>query len=44
MTAMADLSERGVDWGRVGIDDIVARLEATFAEFIDEIGDVRQQV
>ena len=44
MTAMADLSERGVDWGRVGIDDIVARLEATFAEFMDEIGDVRQQV
>jgi hypothetical protein len=44
MTAMADLSERGVDWGRVGIDDIVARLEATFAEFKDEIGDVRQQV
>jgi len=44
MTAMADLSEQGVDWGRVWIDDIVARLEATFAEFMDEIGDVRQQV
>jgi len=44
MTAMADLSEQGVDWGRVGIDDIVARLEATFAEFMGEIRDVRQRV
>ena len=44
MTAMADLSEQGVDWGRVGIDDIVARLEATFAEFMGEIRDVRKRV
>jgi AcrR family transcriptional regulator len=44
MTAMADLSEQGVDWGRVWIDDIVARLEATFAEFMGEIRDVRQRV
>jgi AcrR family transcriptional regulator len=44
MTAMADLSEHGVDWGRVGIDDIVARLEATFGEFIGEISNVRQPV
>jgi AcrR family transcriptional regulator len=44
MTAMADLSEQGVDWGRIGIDDVVARLEATFAEFMGEIRDVRQRV
>ena len=44
MTAMADLSEQGVDWGRIGIDDVVARLEATFAEFMGEIRDVRKRV
>jgi AcrR family transcriptional regulator len=44
MTALADLSEQGVDWKDVGIDGIVARLEATFAEFMDEIGNVRQPV
>jgi len=43
MTAMADLSEVGVDWERIGIDDIVTRLEATFAEFMNEIEDVRQR-
>jgi AcrR family transcriptional regulator len=37
MTALSDFSEEGVDWERVGIDDIVAQLEATFAEFMDEI-------
>jgi AcrR family transcriptional regulator len=44
MTALADLSEHGVDWEDVGIDGIVARLEATFAEFIGEIGNLRQPV
>jgi AcrR family transcriptional regulator len=44
MTAMSDLSEVGVDWKRIGIDDVVARLEATFAEFMIEIEDVRQPV
>ena len=44
MTALADLSEEGVDWQHVGIDDIVTRLEATFAEFMGEIGDVRHPV
>jgi AcrR family transcriptional regulator len=39
MTAMSDLGE-GTDWTQVGIDDIVSRLEATFAEFMDEIQDV----
>jgi AcrR family transcriptional regulator len=44
MTALADLSEQGVDWGSIGIDDIVSRLEATFAEFINLVDDVRQPV
>ena len=44
MTAMADLTEDGVDWANIGIDDIVARLEATFTAFTDEIGDLRQSV
>jgi AcrR family transcriptional regulator len=39
-TALSDLTEEGVDWQHVGIDDIVSRLEATFAEFMDEIRDV----
>jgi len=44
MTALADLAEEGVDWGRVGIDDVVSRLEAAYAEFTDLVGDVRQPV
>jgi AcrR family transcriptional regulator len=44
LTALGDLSEQGVDWEHVGIDDIVTRLEATFVEFIDEIGDGRHPV
>jgi AcrR family transcriptional regulator len=44
MTALADLSEQSVDWGRVGIDDIVTRLEATYAEFTELVDDVRQPV
>jgi AcrR family transcriptional regulator len=42
MTALADLSEPDVDWANVEIDDIVSRLEATFAEFMDEIRDAGQ--
>jgi AcrR family transcriptional regulator len=44
MTALADLSEQGVDWGRIGIDDIVSRLEATFAEFTELVDGVRHSV
>jgi AcrR family transcriptional regulator len=44
MTALADLSEPGVDWGPIGIDDIVSRLEAAYAEFMDLVGDVSQSV
>jgi AcrR family transcriptional regulator len=42
MTALGDLSEPGVDWENVGIDGVVSRLEATFAEFMGEIQDVGQ--
>jgi AcrR family transcriptional regulator len=42
MTALADLSEPGVDWESIGIEDVVGRLEATFAEFMEEIGDVHR--
>jgi AcrR family transcriptional regulator len=44
MTGLADLSEQGVDWGQVGIDDIVSRLEAAFAEFTELVDDVRHSV
>jgi AcrR family transcriptional regulator len=40
MTALSDLTEEGVDWQHVGVDDIVSRLDATFTEFMDEIRDV----
>ena len=43
MTALGDLSEES-DWQRVGIDDIISRLEAAFAEFTELIDEVRQSV
>jgi AcrR family transcriptional regulator len=43
MTALGDFGEE-TDWQRVGIDDIVSRLEAAFAEFIGLVDDVRQSV
>ena len=39
MTALSDLSEPGVEWENVGVDGVVSRLEATYAEFMDEIQD-----
>jgi AcrR family transcriptional regulator len=39
MTALGDLSEPGVEWENVGVDGVISRLEATFAEFMDEIQD-----
>jgi AcrR family transcriptional regulator len=39
MTALGDLSEPGVEWENVGVDGVVSRLEATFAEFMEEIQD-----
>jgi AcrR family transcriptional regulator len=44
MTALADLADPGVDWQQIGIDDIVTRMEASFAEFVDEIGNLQQPV
>ena len=43
MTALGDLGEE-TDWQQVGIDDIVSRVEAAFAEFIELVDDVRQPV
>jgi AcrR family transcriptional regulator len=44
MTALADLAEPSVDWANIDIDGIISRLEATFAEFMDEIRDVQPPV
>ena len=44
MTAMADLANDDVDWEHLGIDDVVSRLEATFAEFTGLVADIRQPV
>jgi AcrR family transcriptional regulator len=44
MTALTDLTEEGVDWTHIGIDDIVTRLEVTFAEFMGEMSEVGQPV
>jgi AcrR family transcriptional regulator len=44
MTALADLADDGTDWDHVGVDDIVARLESTFAEFTGLMEGVRPAV
>ena len=44
MTALADLSDGEVDWGQIGIDDVVSRLEGTYAEFMAEISDTGHPV
>jgi AcrR family transcriptional regulator len=45
MTALFDLAdEHGTNLHRLGIDDIVSRLEVTFDEFIGLIGEIRQPV
>jgi AcrR family transcriptional regulator len=38
MTAIADLADEGTDWEHLGVDDIVSRLESTFAEFTGLMG------
>nr|WP_041315011.1 TetR family transcriptional regulator [Mycobacterium sp. JS623] len=44
VTALGDLSEPGVDWDNVGgVDGVVSRLEATFAEFMEEIQNAAQR-
>jgi AcrR family transcriptional regulator len=35
MTALDDLTDESTDWQHLTVDDIVARLEATYVEFID---------
>jgi hypothetical protein len=44
MTALTYLGDGALDWTQVSIDDIVSRLEATYAEFTDLADDVRQSV
>jgi AcrR family transcriptional regulator len=42
MTALADLSEPGVEWENETVDGVISRLETTFDEFMAEIaGGVR---
>ena len=42
VTAMADLADEETDWEHIGVDDVVARLDSTFDEFIDVIGEIPQ--
>jgi AcrR family transcriptional regulator len=37
MTALTDLAGEGRDWPQVTVDDLLDRLEVTFAEFMSEI-------
>ena len=37
MTALTDLAGEGRDWSQVTVDDLLHRLEVTFAEFMSEI-------
>ncbi len=41
MTALGDLSGT-TDWDALTVDDIVARLDATYAQFVDVVASVRQ--
>ncbi len=43
-TALADLAEDGIDWDHLGVEDIITRLESTFAEFTGLMGELRQAV
>jgi AcrR family transcriptional regulator len=44
MTALNDVADEVVDWQHLSIDDLTGRLEATFADFVGLVGDVRQAV
>jgi hypothetical protein len=44
MTALADLGDDDTDWDEVGVDDVISRVDATFAEFIGLVGDIPQPV
>ena len=42
MTALSDLGRAGFDWSQLSIDDVVGRVELTYAEFTREIAGARQ--
>jgi AcrR family transcriptional regulator len=44
MTALTDVAREGKDWSRVSIDDLITRLEDTFAEFTGLMESLRQAV
>lgn len=44
MTALADLTDSGLDWDQIGLDDIIARLEDTYAAFTSLMSEVVQLV
>jgi AcrR family transcriptional regulator len=44
MSAMSDLDDDRTDWSHLGVDDLIARLDATFAEFSALIEDIAQRV
>jgi AcrR family transcriptional regulator len=44
MTSLADLAGDGIDWDKLGIDDVISRLETAFAEFVGLVGDIPQPV
>jgi AcrR family transcriptional regulator len=44
MTSLADLAGDGIDWEKVGIDDVIAHLETAFAEFSSLVEDIPQAV
>jgi AcrR family transcriptional regulator len=43
MSAMSDLDDDRTDWAHLGVDDLIARLDATFAEFSALIEDIPQR-
>jgi AcrR family transcriptional regulator len=44
MTAFVDTTAEGRDWSQVGIDDLIDRLQATFADFTGLMEGLRQAV
>lgn len=44
MTAYADLAAEDTDWSQLRIDDLITRLEDTFAEFTGLMGALREAV
>lgn len=44
MTAFADLADDETDWSQLRIDDLITRLEDTFAEFTGLMGALREAV